>query len=49
MALLPPKLPKDVVLQIFIGLKKYISSAGFELGNLGLNVEHDNHYATEAD
>jgi hypothetical protein len=40
--------PKEGVLRIFIVLKKFIASAGFEAVNLGSNCTHINHYTTQA-
>jgi hypothetical protein len=35
--------PKEVMLWIFVALKKPLSSAGFEPMNLGSNGKYDNH------
>jgi hypothetical protein len=40
--------PKEVVLQIFVALRKSIASAGFEPANLGSSGKHAKHYATHA-
>jgi hypothetical protein len=45
MDLHPPR--KEVMLWIFITLKNWSSSAGFEHANLGSNGKHDNHYTTK--
>jgi hypothetical protein len=41
--------PKEVVLRIFIALKKTLSSAGFEPTNLGLDDKYHNHFTTKAE
>jgi hypothetical protein len=40
-ALLSP--PKEGVLRIFITLKNYLPSAGFESANFGSSGKHNNH------
>jgi hypothetical protein len=41
--------PKEVVLRIFITLKKSLPSAGFEPANLWSNGKHANHYTADDD
>jgi hypothetical protein len=41
--------PKEVVLRIFIALKKSIDLVRFEPANFVPNGKHDNHYTTERD